>query len=170
MQCQGGKRIGGESSGVDSPPSTARTTPSRKVHFSESGEQSEATAKISEDPPEVTKCQVLAPESLIVSSPVGSIKPRLFFNIELNGMKLLALLDNGAGCSYLGKGLSAKFTNKVEPLSSSAYIADGTEVPVQGLLNVEITLDDMKCLEYLEYWITFSTNASSELTSNVGLS
>ena len=144
MQCQGGKRIGGKSSGVDSPPSTARTTPSRKVHFSESGDQSEATAKISKEPPEVTKCQVLAPESLIESSPVGSIEPRLFFNIELNGMKLLALLDNGASCSYLRKGLSVKFIDKLEPRSSSAHIADGSAVPVQGLLNVEITLDDVK--------------------------
>ena len=59
-------------------------------------------------------------------------------------MKLLSLLDNGAGCSYLGKGLSAKFADKLEPLSSSAHIADGSAVPVQGVLNVEITLDDMK--------------------------
>ena len=97
-----------------------------------------------EGTPEVPKCQVLAPESLIVSSPIGSIEPRLFFNIELNGMKLLALLDNGAGCSYLGKSLSAKFADKLEPFSSSAHIADCSTVPVQGLLNIEITLDDMK--------------------------
>ena len=129
---------------VDCPPSTARTTSPRKVHFSESCDQSEATAKIFVEPPEVTKCQVLAPKSLIVSSPVRSIEPQLFFNIELNGMKLLALLDNGAGCSYLEKGLSAMFTDKLEPLSSSAHIADGRAVPVQGVLNVEITLDDMK--------------------------
>ena len=70
--------------------------------------------------------------------------PRLFLNIELNGIKLLALLDSGAGCSYLGKGLSAKFAEKLEPRSSSAHIADGSAVPVQGILNVEITLYEMK--------------------------
>ena len=79
-------------------------------------DQSEAAAKTSEDHPEFTKCQVLSPESLIVSSPIGSIEPRLFFNIELNGMKLLALLDNGARCTYRGKGLSAKIADKLEPL------------------------------------------------------
>ena len=111
-----------------------------KVKIEGSCDQSEAAAKTSEDISEVTKCQVLAPESLIVSSAIESIEPRLFFNIELNGMKLFALLDNGAGCSYLRKGLSAKFADKLEPLSSS----EGSAVPVQGLLNVEITLDDMK--------------------------
>ena len=144
MQCEGGKRIDGETSGVDSHPSTKCTTPAIKVKIEGSCDQSEAAAKTSEGLPEVTKCQVLAPESLIVNSPIGSIEPRLFFNIELNGIKLLALLDNGAGCSYLGKGLSAKFADKLEPLSSAAHIADGSAVPVQGLLNVEITLDDMK--------------------------
>ena len=144
VQCQGGKRIDGKNSGVDSHPSTNSTTPSLEVKISGSCDQSEAAAKTSEDHPAVTKCQVLSPELLIVSSPIGSIEPRLFFNIQLNGMKLLALLDNGAGCSYLGKGLNAKFAGKLEPLSSSAHIADGSAVPVQGLLNVEITLDDMK--------------------------
>ena len=38
----------------------------------------------------------------------------------------------------------AKFADKLEPLSSSAHIADGSAVAVQGLLNIEITLDDMK--------------------------
>ena len=56
----------------------------------------------------------------------------------------MALLDNGTECSYFGKGLSAKFADKLEPLSSSAHVADGSAVPVQGLLIVEITLDDMK--------------------------
>ena len=115
-----------------------------KVKIDGSCDQSEAVAKTSKGIPEVTKCQVLAPESLIVSSPIGSIKPRLFFNIQLSGVKLLTLLDNGAGCSYLGKGLSAKFADKLEPLPLSAHVADGSAVPVQGLLNVEITLDDMK--------------------------
>ena len=132
VQCQGGKLIDGEKSGVDSHPSTNGTAPSIKVKISGSCDQTEAAAKPSEGIPEVTKCQVLAPESLIVSSPIGSIEPRLFFNIELNGMKLMALLDNGAECSYLGKGLSAKFAEKLEPLSSSAHIADGSAVPVQG--------------------------------------
>ena len=144
VQCQGGKRIDGENSRVDSHPSTNCTTSSMEVKISGSCDQSEAAAKPSEDHPGVTKCQVLSPESLIVSSSIGSIEPRLFFNIELNGMKLLALLDNGAGCLYLRKGLSAKFAEKLEPLSSSAHIADGSAVPVQGLLYVEITLDDMK--------------------------
>ena len=115
-----------------------------KLKIDGSCDQSGAVAKTSEGIPEVTKCQVLASESLIVSSPIGSTEPRLFFNIELNGVKLLALLDNGAGCSYLGKGLSAKFADKLEPLSSSAHVADGSAVPVQELLNVEITLDHMK--------------------------
>ena len=144
MQRQGGKRIDGENSGVDSQPYTKCTTPSMNVKIEGSCDLSEAAAKTSEGILEVTKCQVVAPESLIVSSPIGSIEPRLFFNIELNGVKLMALLDNGAGCSYLGKGLSAKFADKLEPLSSSAHVADGSAVPVQGLLNVEITLDDMK--------------------------
>ena len=85
VQCQGGKLIDGETSGVDSDPSTNCTTPSIKVKSSGSCDQTEAAAKPSEGIPEVTKCQVLAPESLIVSSPIGSIEPRLFFNIELNG-------------------------------------------------------------------------------------
>ena len=144
VQCQGGKRIDGENSGVDSHPSTNSMTPSMGVKISGSCDQSEAAAKSSEDHPEDTKCQMLSPESLIVSSFIGSIEPRLFFNIELNDMKLLALLDNGAGCSNLGKGLSAKFADELEPLSSAAHVADGSAVPVHGLLNVEITLDDMK--------------------------
>ena len=114
VQCQGGKRIDGENSGVDSHPSTNSTTPSLEVKISGSCDQSESAAKTSEDHPEDTKCQVLSPKSLIVRSPIGSIKPRLLFNIELNGIKLLALLDNRAGCSYLGKGLSAKFADKLE--------------------------------------------------------
>ena len=107
-------------------------------------EKSKAAAIPDEVAQEATKSQVLAPESLIVNSPMGSVEPRLFFNIELNGMKLLALLDSGAGCSYLGKGLSAKFADKLEPLSSFAHIADGSAVPVQGILNVEITFGEMK--------------------------
>ena len=91
-----------------------------------------------------TKSQVLVPESLIVNSPMGSVELRLFFNIELNGIKLLALLDSGAECSYLGKGLNAKLADKLEPRSSSAHFADGSAVPVQGILNVEITPDEMK--------------------------
>ena len=95
-------------------PSTNSTTPSMEVKISGSCDQSEAAAKISGNYPEDTKCQILSPESLIVSSPIGSIEPRLFFNFELNGMKLLALLDSGAGCSYLGKGLGTKFDDKLD--------------------------------------------------------
>ena len=75
-------------------------------------------------------------------------------------MKLLAFLDNGARCSYLGKGLSAKFADKLEPLSSSEHIADGSAVLVQGLLNVEIALDDIKHSMLFRVSDTFCTNAS----------
>ena len=107
-------------------------------------EKSKAAAIPDEVAQEATKSQVLALESLIVNSPMGSVQPRLFFNIELYGTKLLALLDSLAGCSYLGKGLSAKFAEKLKSLSSSAHIADGSAVPVQGIFNVKIMLDEMK--------------------------
>ena len=74
VQRQGGKRIDGENSGVNSHPSTKCTTPAMKIKVDGSCDQSEAAAKTSEGILEVTKCQVLAPESLIVSSPIGSIE------------------------------------------------------------------------------------------------
>ena len=62
VQCQGGKRIDGENSGVDSHPSKKCTSPSMKVKIDGICDQSEAAAKTSESIPEMTKCQVLTPE------------------------------------------------------------------------------------------------------------
>ena len=51
--------------------------------------------------------QVQTPNSLMMRSAISNVEPRLFFNIELNGRKLLGMLDDGSVIPISGKA-SAK--------------------------------------------------------------
>ena len=62
MQVQGGKRVSGENSGVDSLPPQTVTTPSNEANIVKSSKKSEAAARPDEVAQEATKSQVLAPE------------------------------------------------------------------------------------------------------------
>ena len=83
----------------------------------------------------------LGPKSLIQGVLNAGIDPRLYFNIELNGMRLLALLDNGSMHSYLGRGMSKMFQGKYRPEASAVNVANGKSVKIQGLLDVRVTID-----------------------------
>ena len=72
-------------------------------------------------------------------SAVSNVKPRLFFNIELNGRKLLGMLDDGSFHPYLGKGASKEFAGKLEQEAASVRVADGGAVKLQGVLNLTVS-------------------------------
>ena len=75
-------------------------------------------------------------------SAVSNVEPRLFFNIELNGRKLLGMLDDGSVHSYLGKGVSKEFAGKLEQEAASVRVVDGGAVKLQGILNLTVSIDN----------------------------
>ena len=81
------------------------------------------------------------PKSLIQYSLSGILEPRLFFNIELNGLKLRGLLDDGSVYSYLGRGLSEKLHGRMRPNAATVRVADGNPVEIQGILDVTLGID-----------------------------
>ena len=153
-----GKRVRGEDTGVNLPPPTSDLTPptsdlttptsdstpptsdSTNTNFESNSPVQEISAAVAgskEDHP-----QVLAPASLIMRSAVSNVEQRLFFNIELNGIKLLGMLDDGSVYSYLGKGVSKEFAGKLEQEAALVRVTDGGAVKLQGVLNMIVSIDN----------------------------
>ena len=130
-----GKRVRGEINGVNLPPSTSDSTPPNSDTNSPVQEISAPVADSEGD-------HVLALASLIMRSAVSNVEPRIFFNIELNGRKLLDMLDDGSVHSYLGKGVSKEFAGKLEQEATSVRVAGGAAVKLQGVLNMTVSIDN----------------------------
>ena len=131
-----GKRVGGEVKGVNLPSPTSDLT-HHKLEMPPLIQESNAAVADSEG----NHPQILAPASLIMRSAVSNVEPRLFFNIELNGRKLLGMLDDGSVHSYLGKGVSKEFAGKLEEETASVRVADGGAVKLQGVLKMTVSID-----------------------------
>ena len=132
-----GKRVSGEVDGINLPSPTSDLTPPKFDTESPVQESSAAVADSEGDLP-----QVLAPASLIMRSTVSNVEPRLLFNIEFNETKLLGMLDDGFVHSYLDKGISKKFAEKLEQEAASVRVADGGAVKLKGVWNLTVSIDN----------------------------
>ena len=89
-----------------------------------------------EPPPEL--------RSLIQGEAGRGTDPRLFINLQLNDVRLYAMLDTGSIHTHLGKGLSKIFEEKLRSHEAIVQVGDGTPVDVQGIMNVQVQLGKVR--------------------------